>query len=190
MLSKEVIMDNKSKFRRDPYDGSQSRSCLVLGGRKKNKHKSKFSSNSTHTDDISSQAGLLSTPQHGHHTNRDLWTTPEDEEILNDDLQSRYRTGVGQIMFLIKHSRPDLMSAVRELSKVLGKATRAAYKELLCCAKFVIGTKNKGLRIDPHPVENEWELVVFSDSDWAGDPDDRKSVGCYIIFLNGVPIAW
>ena len=76
-------MDNKSKFRRDPYDGSQSRSCLVLGGRKKNKHKSKFSSNSTHTDDISSQAGLLSTPQHGHHTNRDLWTTPEDEEILN-----------------------------------------------------------------------------------------------------------
>jgi len=31
---------------------------------------------------------------------------------------------------------------------------------------------------------------VYSDSDWAGDPNDQKSVGCYIIFLNGVPIVW
>ena len=35
-----------------------------------------------------------------------------------------------------------------------------------------------------------WTLEVYSDSDWAGDPNDQKSVGCYIIFLNGVPIAW
>ena len=117
---------------------------------------------------------------------------PENEsEMISEELQSRYRTGVGQIMFLIKHSRPDLMSAVRELSKVLGKATEAAYKELLRCAKFVIGTKNKGLRLDPKPlVEGKWVLEVFSDSDWAGDPNDRKSVGCYVIFLNGAPIAW
>jgi hypothetical protein len=115
----------------------------------------------------------------------------EGEELLSEELQSRYRTGIGQIMFLIKHSRPDLMSAVRELSKVLGKATEAAYKELLSCAKFVIGTKNKGLKVDPHDTKKGlWEMTVFSNSDWAGDPDDRKSVGCYVIFLNGAPIAW
>jgi hypothetical protein len=111
--------------------------------------------------------------------------------MISDELQSRYRTGVGQIMYLIKHSRPDLMSAVRELSKVLGKATPAAYKELLRCAKFVILTKSKGLRVDPtEPANGLWKLEVYSDSDWAGDPDNRRSVGCYIIFLNGVPIAW
>ena len=94
-------------------------------------------------------------------------------------------------MFLIKHSRPDLMSAVRELSKVLGKATPAAYKELLRCAKFVISTKNKGLKVEPHElIDGKWILEVYSDSDWAGDPDNRRSVGCYVIFLNGVPIAW
>jgi hypothetical protein len=115
----------------------------------------------------------------------------EDKEMISDELQSRYRTGVGQIMYLIKHSRPDLMSAVRELSKVLGKATPAAYKELLRCAKFVILTKSKGLRVDPtEPVNGLWKLEVYSDSDWAGDPDNRRSVGCYIIFLNGAPIAW
>ena len=120
-----------------------------------------------------------------------LQKATSEAEMISDELQSRYRTGVGQLMFLIKHSRPDLMSAVRELSKVLGKATQAAYKELLRCAKFVIDTKHKGLKLAP--VLNEdglWTLVVYSDSDWAGNPDDRKSVGCFIIFLNGVPIAW
>jgi len=63
----------------------------------------------------------------------------EESEMIDDDLQSRFRTGAGQLMFLIKHSRPDLMSGVRELSKVLGKATEAAYKKLLRCVKFVYG---------------------------------------------------
>jgi hypothetical protein len=56
----------------------------------------------------------------------------DDSERISDELQSRFRTGVGQLMFLIKHSRLDIMSAVRELTKVLGNATEAAYKEMLC----------------------------------------------------------
>ena len=42
----------------------------------------------------------------------------EDEPILESDMQSRYRTGVGMLMYLIKHSRPDIMNACRELTKV------------------------------------------------------------------------
>ena len=115
----------------------------------------------------------------------------EDESLLPPDLQSRYRTGVGMLMYLIKHSRPDIMNAVRELAKVLGKATIAAYKEMLRCIKFVIDTKSKGLKVIPETSKGKpWVLEVFSDSDWAGNPDDRKSVGCLIIFLNGVPVAW
>jgi hypothetical protein len=34
-------------------------------------------------------------------------------------------------------------------------------------------------------------VTIYSDSDWAENPGDRKSVGCFIIiFLNGVPVAW
>jgi len=120
-----------------------------------------------------------------------LLKASHESEIIEDDLQSIFRTGVGQLMFLIKHSRPDLMSAVRELSKVLGKATEAAYKELLRCVKFVLGTKLKGLKMSPKMgPDGLWTLEVYSDSDWAGNPNDRKSVGCYIIFLKSEPIAW
>jgi hypothetical protein len=116
----------------------------------------------------------------------------QGETILPPDLQSRYRTGVGMLMYLIKHSRPDIMNACRELTKVLGNCTVAAYKEMLRCAKFVCDTKTKGLKVSP-TIENKdgpWKLEVFSDSDWAGNPDDRKSVRCLIVFLNGVPICW
>jgi hypothetical protein len=113
----------------------------------------------------------------------------EGEEIQDQEVQSRYRSGVGMLMYLIKHSRPDIANAVRELTKVLGKATPAAYKEMLRCIKFVIDTRNKGLRVRPTKT-NKWVLKVYSDSDWAGDKDDRRSIGSYIIFLNDVPIEW
>eukprot|EP00253_Pinus_taeda_P009321 PITA_09321 len=33
-------------------------------------------------------------------------------------------------------------------------------------------------------------LVGFTDSDWAGDPDDRKSTGSYVFTLGSGPITW
>ena len=33
-------------------------------------------------------------------------------------------------------------------------------------------------------------LVGFTDLDWAGDPDDRKSTACYVFSLGSGPITW
>mmetsp|Transcript_28739 Transcript_28739/g.67115 ORF Transcript_28739/g.67115 Transcript_28739/m.67115 type:complete len:206 (-) Transcript_28739:135-752(-) len=33
-------------------------------------------------------------------------------------------------------------------------------------------------------------LYGFTDSDWAADPDTRRSVGAFVLFLNGAPVAW
>eukprot|EP00253_Pinus_taeda_P024992 PITA_24992 len=33
-------------------------------------------------------------------------------------------------------------------------------------------------------------LVGFTDSDWAGDPDDRKSATSYVFTLSSGPITW
>ena len=44
--------------------------------------------------------------------------------------------------------------------------------------------------MEPTLGELLWNIVGYSDSDWAGDKDDRKSVSGFILFLNGVPIMW
>ena len=35
-----------------------------------------------------------------------------------------------------------------------------------------------------------WHMVVFMDSDYAGDPVSRRSIAGYIIYLHGVPLLW
>ena len=35
-----------------------------------------------------------------------------------------------------------------------------------------------------------WDVIVYSDSDWAGDRDTRKSITGYIVFVLGCPVVW
>lgn len=40
------------------------------------------------------------------------------------------------------------------------------------------------------PADNSLQIKVFSDSDWGGDPNDRKSVGAYSLLLCLAGISW
>ena len=110
---------------------------------------------------------------------------------VDEETHGRYRSGVGMLLYLIKHSRPDIANAVRELTKLLDAPTEAAVKEMLRCIKYVLDTKEYGLRISPRlEPDNRWSIEAYSDSDWAGDKDTRLSVSGFVIYLLGVPICW
>ena len=81
------------------------------------------------------------------------------------------------LLFLVKHTRPDIANAVRELSKALDCRSPAAYKEILRVVKFVLDTRNLGIKVAPTPLINdEWIVVEFSDSVFEGDKETRISV--------------
>ena len=113
----------------------------------------------------------------------------ELENKLDAEKHALYRSGVGMLPYLVKHSRPDIANPVRELSKVLDRPNEAAFKEMKRITKFVLDTANHGLRIEPEKMtDNKWVLKVYTDSDWAGDKDTRISVSGYVLFLMNVPI--
>jgi hypothetical protein len=59
--------------------------------------------------------------------------------------------------------------------------------------RFISSTKDYGLRIKPDQPGNDkfkWNMVIYTDSDWAGDKEDCRHVSGYVIFLMGVPILW
>ena len=62
---------------------------------------------------------------------------------------------------------------------------------MLRIIKYVLDTEHLGLKMEPTSHQDgPWELICFSDSDYAGDPDTRRSVSGYILYVRGVPIAW
>ena len=115
----------------------------------------------------------------------------DDTQAISIKNQGLYRSGVGMLLWLVKHSRPDIANPVRELSKCLDGATQASFKEMLRIIKYVLDTKDMGLKMEPTSHQDgPWELICFSDSDYAGDADTRRSVSGYILYVRGVPIAW
>ncbi|HSN67552.1 MAG TPA: Ty1/Copia family ribonuclease HI [Fusibacter sp.] len=93
------------------------------------------------------------------------------------------------LLYLVKHSRPDISNAVRELSKVADGATKGHWKALLRAIKYVLDTENYGLRIKPK-VDKGFYLEGISDSEYAGDSDTQISVYGYVLYFCGCPIAW
>jgi hypothetical protein len=110
-------------------------------------------------------------------------------DCLDNEEQMLYRSAVGSLLFLVRHSRPDLANSVREFSKVMDRAEKSQWKELLRMVKYLSLSRSKELC--PFPNEDDtWRLEVFSDSDYCDDKDTRKSVYGYVIYCNGSAIAW
>ena len=99
-----------------------------------------------------------------------------------------YRTGVGTLLYLTKHSRPDITNPVRELSKSMDGASMAHVTEMYRVINFVLEMKRLGLRMVPIFKDGIWKLEALSDSDFANDKDTRHSVYGYIINFFGIPV--
>ena len=108
--------------------------------------------------------------------------TDEDEPKISTDDQRKYRSGVGMLLYLVKFSRLDISNTVRELSKVMDGATPAHMKSMLRTIKFIMDTRERVSNFNLREQEgSQWILKAFSDSDWAGSNDDRRSITGYCI---------
>lgn len=51
---------------------------------------------------------------------------------------------------------------------------------------YIKGTLSFGLHINKGPLK----LIAFSDTDWAGDPSDRRSTTGYCVIFGLTPVSW
>jgi hypothetical protein len=118
-----------------------------------------------------------------------------DELRLNPEEMFRYRSGVGSLLYILKHSRPELSNPIRELTKGMHLAGPHHYKEMLRVMKWLLDTPNLGLKMKPVITKNSegsinWILKGICDSTWGSEKQDGKSVTGYILYFMGVPISW
>ena len=122
-------------------------------------------------------------------------TKPEEPSRLSAEQQTLYQSGVGSLLYLLKHSRPELSNPIRELSKAMSGANKEALDEMYRVINWVLHTKNIGLCMAPKWKLNKegkiiWKLRGICDSTWGSDPDDGRSVSGYVLYFMDVPISW
>src|SRR5258708_39654311 len=102
--------------------------------------------------------------------------------------QPLYQSMLGSLMYAAIGTHPDIMYAIHCLSQFSitpGPAHLMALKHIYC---YLNGTRGLGIIFDGNQLQDG--LIAYSDSDWAGDPNSRKSVLGYVMIFCGAVIAW
>ena len=108
-------------------------------------------------------------------------TTPEVDVTM-------YHSLVGSLRYLV-HTRPDIAFAVGYVSRFMEEPRQehlVAVKHLL---RYIAGTVDYGI-VYSKLLSGDNRLMGYSDSDWGGDADERRSTAGVIFFLGRLPVTW
>jgi hypothetical protein len=108
-------------------------------------------------------------------------TIPKDEEIP-------YLQLVGELFWIARNTRPDIMQAIATMSRFSSKYGSTHFKALKRILRYLKGTAEYGLVIKN--TTNTFKLEAYADSDWASDKNSRRSQSGWVIFLAGNPIVF
>lgn len=98
-----------------------------------------------------------------------------------------FREAVGSLMYLTVGTRPDISFAVGKVSRYLNNPTEASVTAVKRIFKYLRGTLDYGIIFEKHP---NYSLECYSDSDYAGDPETRRSTSGYVFMLGSGAISW
>ncbi|XP_019151951.1 PREDICTED: uncharacterized protein LOC109148672 [Ipomoea nil] len=109
---------------------------------------------------------------------------PPCTNLYHDHTQYRSLVGTLQYMTITRH---DLSFAINKLCQHMHALTVSHWVQLKRVLRYVKGTITYGLRIHKS-VTND--IHAFSDSDWTGCSEDRKSTSGYVVFLGSNLVSW
>ena len=110
-----------------------------------------------------------------------------EEGVMEPKWQRMYCKGVGKLLHMTRWSQPDIRNAVQELTKCNGVAKPAHYKAMIQVMHYCVQTRQIGWIIK---LKCKWDgkkgtikvrVSGHSDSTYASDPKDRKSISGYLV---------
>ena len=91
-------------------------------------------------------------------------------------------------MYAATTTRPDIASAIGILAQYMSAPSKSHWSGVKRILRYLKGTINYGLCFSAGSEDDE--LVGFSDSDWAGDSDTRRSTCGYTFYIGNSLISW
>ena len=109
----------------------------------------------------------------------------KDDESKEVD-QKLYRSMIGNLLY-VTTSRPDVMHAVGLVARFQANPKETHVLAIKRIFRYLKGTIELGLW---YPKGNELTMVAYTDADWAGSIDDRKSTSGAALYLGNCLVAW
>ena len=101
-----------------------------------------------------------------------------DKGVLLDDV-THYRSLIGRLLYLTI-SRPDITFSVNALSQFLQAPRDLHLQAVHHLLRYIKGSPGQGLLF---PAKSSTQIRGFSDADWGGCLDTRRSVSGYCVFI-------
>jgi len=108
----------------------------------------------------------------------------DDQGVQVDE--SYYKQIVGSLMYLTT-TRPDMMFSVSLISRFMSRPTELHLQAAKRILRYLQGTTNFGILYKRDGMD---ELRAFTDSDYAGDVEDRKSTSGYVFLMSSGAVSW
>jgi Reverse transcriptase (RNA-dependent DNA polymerase)/gag-polypeptide of LTR copia-type/Integrase core domain/GAG-pre-integrase domain len=98
----------------------------------------------------------------------------------------QFRSVVGALQYATL-TRPDISFPVNKLSQFMHRPTSAHWNAVKRILRYLCGTLNHGLHITSTSGN---QIHGFSDADWAGNVDDRRSTTGFCVYLGNNVVSW
>jgi histone deacetylase 1/2 len=109
-----------------------------------------------------------------------------DGEVLRGNDSTNYRSIVGALQY-ITLTRPDIAFSVNKVCQFLHAPTTVHWTAVKRILRYLRGTISLGLRLSK---SSSTIVSAFSDADWAGCPDDRRSTGGFAVYVGSNLVSW
>lgn len=97
-----------------------------------------------------------------------------------------YKQMIGSLMYLTV-TRPDLMFVVCLASRYMESPTEAHFQVVKRILRYVKNTTELGIK---YSRGEDRGFQAYTDSDYAGDLDDRKSTSGFVFLMAGGAVSW
>lgn len=110
---------------------------------------------------------------------------PKDIDEMKD---VPYYNVVGSIMYLMVCTRPGLAHVMSILSKYMANLGKEHWQAMKWTMRYLAGTTKVGLVY--RRLSSKLLIEGYSDADYAGDKDSRRSTTTYFFTIGGSCVSW
>jgi hypothetical protein len=107
-----------------------------------------------------------------------------EKTTTDPDPKIPFRSMLGCALWLARNTRPDILAAVIYVSQFTCCYQNAHFMSLKRIFRYLKETEGMVFFYPKPKVSKQLVLKAYSDSDWAGDRTDRKSVSGHCVYLN------